>query len=89
MVELERMKSTFGWKIGLSCSGVQQADTIRMAMRHRMADGHRLFDCVQATWNVLEQSAGEASLRVSFRDALEQFDFSLISDSLRDSNRLM
>ena len=24
-----------------------------------MKDGSLLFDCVQATWNVLEQSAGE------------------------------
>ena len=65
MVELERIKLTLGWKIGLSCSGVRQADTIRIAMQRRMVDGHGLFDSIQATWNVLEQSAGEASCILS------------------------
>ena len=40
-------------------SGTKQAETIRLAVQQRMKDGSLLFDCVQATWNVLEQSAGE------------------------------
>lgn len=27
-------------------------------MAVKAADGQRLFDCVQATWNLMEQSAG-------------------------------
>ena len=63
MTELERIKTTLGWKIGMSCSGVRQADAIRIALQRRMADGRGLFDSIQATWNVLEQSAGEVSCR--------------------------
>jgi aryl-alcohol dehydrogenase-like predicted oxidoreductase len=45
--------------IGLSVSGPRQAATIRQAMEVRV-DGLPLFGAVQATWNVLEPSAGEA-----------------------------
>ncbi len=48
-----------GLRIGLSVSGPQQAEVIRKAVGIRR-DDQRLFDCVQATWNVLEQSAGPA-----------------------------
>ncbi|GAX75891.1 hypothetical protein CEUSTIGMA_g3334.t1 [Chlamydomonas eustigma] len=58
--ELERIKKSWHWRIGLSCSGVNQSQTIRKALDIRMADGGMLFDCVQATWNLLEQSAGQA-----------------------------
>lgn len=46
-------------RIGLSLTGPRQADTLRRAMEVA-ADGVPLFDAVQATWNVLEPSAGEA-----------------------------
>eukprot|EP00798_Chlamydomonas_sp_ICE-L_P022700 gene22700-29856_t len=60
--ELARIKSTKGWRIGLSLSGVQQAETLRKAMQVEIPGGGRLFDCVQATWNLMEQSCGEALL---------------------------
>ena len=48
-----------GLLIGLSVSGPGQADTIRRALAVRV-DGLALFGSVQATWNVLEPSAGPA-----------------------------
>ncbi len=48
-----------GVAIGLSLSGPRQADTLRRAMAIE-ADHTRLFDAVQATWNVLEPSARAA-----------------------------
>ena len=58
--ELAQLKES-GLKIGLSSSGPTQAETIRKAMGIT-ANGRRLFDCVQATWNPLERSA-EPALR--------------------------
>jgi aryl-alcohol dehydrogenase-like predicted oxidoreductase len=46
-----------GVAIGLSLSGARQADTLRRALIVAF-DGVRLFDTVQATWNLLEPSAG-------------------------------
>ncbi len=48
-----------GLAIGLSTSGPQQADTLRRALEVRVG-GARIFDTVQATWNLLERSAGPA-----------------------------
>ncbi len=48
-----------GVAIGLSISGVGQADTLRRALELRM-EGALLFDTVQATWNLLERSATSA-----------------------------
>ena len=48
-----------GLAIGFSVSGIRQAETIRMALDLRI-DGVCPFDAVQATWNVLEPSAGPA-----------------------------
>lgn len=45
--------------VGLTVTGPRQRDTIRRAMEVQV-DGVRLFDMVQATWNLLERSAGEA-----------------------------
>jgi aryl-alcohol dehydrogenase-like predicted oxidoreductase len=45
--------------IGFSVSGANQATTIRRALELH-SDGKLLFNCVQATWNVLETSAGPA-----------------------------
>jgi aryl-alcohol dehydrogenase-like predicted oxidoreductase len=48
-----------GLVIGLSVSGPRQSETIRRALD--VGDGHRpLFQVVQATWNLLEPSAGPA-----------------------------
>lgn len=51
--ELARLREQ-GWAIGLSVSGPRQADVIRKAA------GVGVFDIVQATWNILEPSAGDA-----------------------------
>jgi aryl-alcohol dehydrogenase-like predicted oxidoreductase len=48
-----------GMHIGLTVSGTRQADAIRKAQTIRY-DGEQLFETVQATWNLLEQAAGEA-----------------------------
>ncbi len=47
-----------GTRIGLSVSGPRQAEVLEQALQIRVA-GERLFDTVQATWNLLEPSAGE------------------------------
>ena len=56
--ELARLREA-GVHIGLSLSGPAQADTLRRALEVER-DGRRLFSAVQATWNLLERSAGEA-----------------------------
>ena len=48
-----------GLRIGLSLSGPNQAETLLRALDVEVG-GKRLFDCVQATWNLLETSAGPA-----------------------------
>ncbi|GHF59758.1 oxidoreductase [Deinococcus metalli] len=48
-----------GVRVGLSTSGPRQADTVRRALDVRV-DGAAPFSVVQATWNVLEPSAGAA-----------------------------
>src|SRR3977135_2662288 len=50
---------TKGVHIGLSLSGPDQTATLRKAMAI-ILDGSRLFETVQATWNLLEPSAGSA-----------------------------
>ena len=55
---LNRLKQ-IGMQIGLSVSGPNQSATIDQAISIEF-DGERLFDSVQATWNVMETSAGEA-----------------------------
>lgn len=59
LAELARLKAD-GLKIGLSLSGDRQADTLYRALDIQLADGRLLFDAVQATWNLLEPSAGAA-----------------------------
>jgi aryl-alcohol dehydrogenase-like predicted oxidoreductase len=46
-----------GVLIGLSLSGANQSEVLERAMQVQI-DGQRLFDSVQATWNLLEMSAG-------------------------------
>jgi aryl-alcohol dehydrogenase-like predicted oxidoreductase len=55
--ELVRLRDS-GLRIGLSVSGTGQAGTIARALAIRRGNC-RLFDCVQATWNVLETSCGK------------------------------
>jgi aryl-alcohol dehydrogenase-like predicted oxidoreductase len=55
--ELDRMKTAHRLRIGLSVSGPRQTDTLRRALAVTVS-GVRLFDTVQATWNVLEPSVG-------------------------------
>jgi aryl-alcohol dehydrogenase-like predicted oxidoreductase len=59
LAELARLKAS-GLKIGLSLSGAKQAETLERALAVRLDNGRLLFDAVQATWNLLEQSAGAA-----------------------------
>jgi aryl-alcohol dehydrogenase-like predicted oxidoreductase len=48
-----------GTAIGLTVSGAQQPEVINTAVETEVS-GQRLFDCVQATWNLLEKSATSA-----------------------------
>jgi aryl-alcohol dehydrogenase-like predicted oxidoreductase len=57
LAELGRLREG-GLAIGLTVSGSGQAATLERAMRV-VVDGRSLFQCVQATWNLLEPSAGE------------------------------
>jgi aryl-alcohol dehydrogenase-like predicted oxidoreductase len=56
--ELARLRDE-GLCIGLSVSGLNQPQTVREAMGIEIG-GQPLFGAVQATWNLLEPSAGEA-----------------------------
>jgi aryl-alcohol dehydrogenase-like predicted oxidoreductase len=56
--ELQRLRSS-GLTIGLTVTGPNQADVIRRALEVTI-DGGNPFQVVQATWNVLEPSAGTA-----------------------------
>lgn len=55
---LAQIKAT-GVAIGLTLSGPEQAATLHEALGVQI-DGVRLFDTVQATWNLLEPSCGPA-----------------------------
>ena len=63
LAELARLRDE-GVVIGLSSSGPGQAATIRRALEVT-ADGLGPFACVQATWNLLEPSAGPALAEAS------------------------
>jgi aryl-alcohol dehydrogenase-like predicted oxidoreductase len=75
LTELARLRNA-GTVIGLSLSGTGQADTLWRALEIKF-DGELLFASVQATWNILEQSATavltaahEAGLGVIIKEAL-------------------
>lgn len=51
-----------GVAVGLSLSGPGQAATLERALQLTQ-DGYAPFTCVQATWNVLEQSVGDQLTR--------------------------
>ena len=56
--ELARLRG-LGWELGFTTTGPRQADTIRRGLEVRV-EGEAPFSTVQATWNVLEPSAGPA-----------------------------
>jgi aryl-alcohol dehydrogenase-like predicted oxidoreductase len=65
-----------GIRAGLSVSGAGQSVAIRRALEVRR-DGERVFDSVQATWNLLErgaesalEDAHDAGMRVVVKEAL-------------------
>lgn len=73
---LANLRAEQGVAIGLSLSGTGQAETLLRAMAITV-DGVRLFDSVQATWNLLERAAGDAlrqaraaGVRVIIKEAL-------------------
>ncbi|MFL5414105.1 MAG: aldo/keto reductase, partial [Myxococcales bacterium] len=73
--ELRRLRER-GLLVGVTATGTSQAETIRKAMEIRF-EGMRLFSTVQATFNLLERSAGpalreahEAGLTVLVKEAL-------------------
>jgi aryl-alcohol dehydrogenase-like predicted oxidoreductase len=73
---LAELRDGAGVSLGASVSGPRQGELVdRLVALER--NGRRLFDWVQATWNVLERSAGpaltrahEAGLRVIIKEAL-------------------
>jgi aryl-alcohol dehydrogenase-like predicted oxidoreductase len=56
--ELARLKAT-GLRVGLTLTGASQSHVLRRALEVTR-EGERVFDAVQATWNLLERSAGSA-----------------------------
>ncbi len=58
-VRVHHQLAALGVPVGLSLSGPKQADTLRRALEIEV-DGTPLFSAVQATWNLLEVSAGPA-----------------------------
>jgi aryl-alcohol dehydrogenase-like predicted oxidoreductase len=57
--DTQRSLAGLGVPVGLSLSGPHQAETLRRALTIEV-DGSPLFSAVQATWNLLETSAGPA-----------------------------
>jgi aryl-alcohol dehydrogenase-like predicted oxidoreductase len=62
LAELARLKASAGVAIGLTVSGARQGLVVDQAIEIEV-DGVRLFDSVQATWNLLERSAGPSLAR--------------------------
>jgi aryl-alcohol dehydrogenase-like predicted oxidoreductase len=99
--ELARLRAG-GMRIGLSLSGTGQPETLWRALEVQV-DGVPLFDAVQATWNLLERSAGpalaaahEAGLGVIVKEALangrltprnDMADFAPKMDALKEAAR--
>ena len=73
--ELARLKAS-GLRVGLTLTGASQSEVLRRALRVRR-NGERVFDSVQATWNLLERGAESAleeahgaGMRVIVKEAL-------------------
>jgi aryl-alcohol dehydrogenase-like predicted oxidoreductase len=58
---LHECRNERGWSIGLSVSSPKQGELLKRAVETEV-DGQKLFDSVQCTYNLLEQSAGDALL---------------------------
>jgi aryl-alcohol dehydrogenase-like predicted oxidoreductase len=58
LTELARLRAE-GLCVGLTVTGPRQAEAVRKAVDARV-DGQPLFATVQATWNLMERSAGPA-----------------------------
>jgi aryl-alcohol dehydrogenase-like predicted oxidoreductase len=58
-VRVHQQLAGLGVPVGLTLSGPKQAETLRRALEIEV-DGTPLFSAVQATWNLLEVSAGPA-----------------------------
>ncbi len=101
LTELAKIKEQ-GVRIGLSVSGPDQAATLERAMLTRI-DGEHLFDVVQATFNILEQSmaeplrqAAESGMGVIIKESLangrltprnQDADFAKTRDTLENMAR--
>jgi len=62
LADLARLKVSTGVAIGLTVSGPRQGPVVDQAIEIEV-DGVPLFDSVQATWNLLERSAGPSLAR--------------------------
>jgi len=63
LTELAAVRAA-GTAVGVTVSGPRQEDIIRLALAVEL-DGERLFDSIQATWNLLEKSAGDALIEAN------------------------
>jgi len=66
--ELARIKET-GLRVGLTLTGASQSDVLRRAIEITR-DGARVFDAVQATWNLVERGA-ESALEEAHRAGMQ------------------
>lgn len=57
--DLARLRDEHGVRLGFSTSGADQPDAVRRGLALRVG-GSPLFTAVQATWNLLEPSVGDA-----------------------------
>lgn len=76
-----------GVVIGLTTSGHNQKTIIEQASQLKI-DGIRLFDCVQATWNLLETSAGSSLLEAGRRGLGIIIKEGLANGRLTEKNRI-
>ncbi len=82
---LNGLRAETGWKIGLSLTGPRQAETLRKALAVEV-NGVRLFDAVQATWNLLEPSSGPALAEARSRGVGVIIKEALANGRLTDRN---
>lgn len=76
-----------GLRIGLSVSGPQQAEVIRKAMDCSRGSS-QVFSAVQATWNLLEPSAGDALQEASDCDWTVIVKEGVANGRLTDRNQM-
>ena len=76
-----------GFVIGVTVSGVDQRDLVRKSMEVEY-DGRFLFETVQATWNVLETSAGDALAEAAYEGIGVIVKEALANGRLTERNRL-